>query len=472
MEDLDCDVIVLGMGTCGEDAALRLAGSGLDVVGIEASLIGGECAYWACLPTKWLIRTANLLTEARRAHGLVGEVDVRPDWNVVAEDLRSQVTGGWQDQSGAERFEARGGRLIRGVGRITGPRRVEVANTSIAADVGVLVASGSRPRIPPIPGLAEAGYWTNHEAIEAQVLPDRLLILGGGPIGCELGQLFARFGVTVTVVEGRDRLLAGEEPESSHQAMSALESDGVAVIVGRTAARVERRAGEVTLTLDDGSVLTTDEILIATGRSADADELGAAAAGATVTNGFIEVGPTMRAAGGMWAIGDVTGKALLTEVALYQGTIAVEDLLGMSPPPANYDVIPRIVFTDPEIAAVGMTERQAREQGLSVRVVEKDLGSTFRGWLHRTGNSGFVKLVIDEAENSLVGASVTGPRAGDVIGMLALAVQEGTRIESLGRMIYGFPTFYGAVGEMTGAYGRGLVQVLDPGTSTYFTDSS
>lgn len=466
----ECDVVVLGMGTCGEDASLRLASAGLDVVGIEGGLIGGECPFWACIPSKWMIRSANMVQEARRANGLVGKVTVEPDWGMIASRLRSEVTGGWDDSGGVGRFEARGGRFIRGWGRLTAPGEVDVDGTKIVTRRGVLVATGSQALIPPIPGLDEVPYWTNHDAIEAEELPGTLVILGGGPVGCELGQVFTRFGVDVTVVEGEDRLLRSEEPEASELVAEALEEDGLSLRLGVMATSVASDDDAVVVELADGSSVTADRIMVATGRRADADSLGVAAAGASTDRGFIQVDDYMRAADRLWAIGDVTGVVLLTQVAEYQGMIAVEDILGGEPRPADYSVMPRAVFTDPEVGGVGMTERDARTAGHDVTVRLKDLGSTFRGWIHGTGNRGLIKLIADRSEDRLLGATAVGPRATELMGFLGLAIQERTSLRNLVNMVYAFPTFYGGVGETMGAYGRGLVRVLDPDAMPMFDD--
>lgn len=465
-----CDVIVLGMGTCGEDAALRFGAAGLDVVGIEAHLIGGECPFWACLPTKSMVRSANLVKEARRADGLVGRVTVEPDWNVIASRVRAEVTGGWDDAAGVARFEAKGGRFIRGWGKITAPGEVEVDGRTVSASRGILVATGSHPMIPPIPGLSEVDYWTNHEAVEVEQLPASLAILGGGAVGCELGQIFARFGVDVTIIEGHERVLGMEEPEASDLVAAGLREDGITMRNGVHAESVTGEEKQTTLELSDGSSITAERLLVATGRRADADSLGVTAAGAATNRGFIEVDDFMRAADGLWAIGDVTGKGLLTQVAEYQGMIAVEGILGGQPRPADYTALPRVTFTDPEVGSVGLTESAARDAGHDVLVTVKDLRSTFRGWLHATGNSGVIKLVADANRDRLLGATVVGPRASEVLAFLTLAVREGTPLANLVYMIYGFPTFHGGVGEALGAYGRGIVRVLDPPTQPMFDD--
>ena len=465
-----CDVIVLGMGTCGEDAALRLAKAGVDVVGIEGGLIGGECPYWACLPTKLMVRSALLVTEARRADGLVGSVRVDPDWELIASRVRSEVTGGWDDSAGVARFEVKGGRFIRGWGKITAPRTVQVDDTEVVARRGILLAPGSSPLIPPIPGLSDVSFWTNHEAVATESLPQSLLVLGGGSVGCELGQVFARFGSTVTIVEGEERLLTSEEPEASSLVAEALESEGVQLRLGTAAESVHEQGGSVVLSLSDGSSVKGERLLVATGRKADAESIGVNSADAATNNGFIEVDDRMRAADGLWAIGDITGEALLTQIAEYQGMIAVEDILGAEPTPADYSALPRATFTDPEVGGVGLTEDEARAAGHAVMVTVKDVRATFRGWLHATGNSGLIKLVADRSEDRLLGGTDVGPSATDVRGFLALAVQERIPLQHLVNSIYAFPTFYGGIGEALGAYGRGIVRVLDPDTLPMFDD--
>lgn len=466
----ETDVIVLGVGTCGEDAALRLLASGLEVVGIEARLLGGECPYFACLPSKSMLRSASLLQGARRADGLIGKVDVAPDWGLVAERVRAEITGGWDDAGAVARFEGRGGHFVRGRGVLTGPRTVDVDGHSFEARRGIIIATGSVPSVPSIPGLAEAGYWDTRDAIRADALPASLLVLGGGAIGCELGQVFARFGAHVTIVEAQDRLLPHEESVASETLTEAFVDEGIDVITGAAVRSVRGDGPELTAELSDGTALQVERVLVASGRTLDLGSLGLETAGVEVRDGAVAVDGHLRAAPGIWAIGDVTGIGMYTHVALYQGSIAIQDILGGNPVPADYSVLPRTVLTDPEVGSVGLTEDEARRAGLDVAVTVKQLGSTFRGWLHRTGNAGVMKFVVDRASGKLVGAAVVGPCGAEVLGMLAIAMKAGMRAEELTNMIYAFPTFYGGVGEALGAYGRGLVTVLDPGSTPMFTD--
>lgn len=456
------DVVVLGLGTGGEELGGRLAMAGLDVVGIEPELVGGECAYWACLPTKALIRASNLLQEARRVNGFAGRAEVTPDWAPVATRIRKEVTGDWDDSLAVQRFEGRGGRFVRGRGTLTGPRTVTAGDRTFTARRGIVIATGSKPAVPPIPGLSEVAFWTSHDAIQAEELPGSLLVLGGGAVGCELGQAFSRFGVDVTIVESGERLLGTEEPEVGDLLASVFGSEGITVHTGSRAERVADRDGAVAAVLVDGTEVTADRLLLAVGRTVDADGLGLGAAGIDATDGFIPVDEHLRAADGVWAMGDVTGKGLFTHVAMYQAPIVEAGILGKPIPPADYSSLARGTFTDPEVGAVGMSEARAREAGLDVAVTVKPVPATFRGWLHGPGNEGLIKLVADRAAGVLVGATSVGPHGGDVLGLLSVAVHARIPLEDLRRMIYAFPTFHAGVAEALGDYARALVPVLDP----------
>ena len=466
----EVDVVVLGLGTSGEDLALQLLEAGLDVAGIEPQLVGGECPYWACIPSKMAIRAASLLAEARRVDGVAGQAQVTPDWSQVARRIREEATGGWDDTAAVARFESKGGRFVRGWGRLTGPRTVSAGDHSFTARLGVVISTGSKPAIPPIPGLAEVAYWTTHEAIAADPLPDSLIVLGGGAVGCELGQVFSRFGVEVTIVEGQDRLLPLEEPEASHVITAALEGDGIHL---RTGARVEaaaNRDGQIELTLEGGADISANRVLVATGRAVDLSKLGLAEAGIDAAARFVEVDDRMRAGDGIWAMGDVTGKAMFTHTAFHQSAVVAADILELDPPPIDYESLPRVTFTDPEVGAVGLSEMQARERGQDVAVAVKNVPSTFRGWLHDTDSQGLIKLVIDTENGTLAGATVVAPNGGEVLGLLSLAVHQKTPVDVLRNMTYAFPTFHGGIGEALGAYARGTGKVIDPAytTSGYF----
>jgi pyruvate/2-oxoglutarate dehydrogenase complex dihydrolipoamide dehydrogenase (E3) component len=458
----ETDVVVIGVGTCGEDLSLRLLGAGLAVVGIEAALVGGECAYWACLPSKAMIRAGNLLQEARRVNGVAGQSEVVPDWAPVAARVRTEVTGGWDDTTAVKRFESHGGRLVHGYGRLIGPRTVAVGKERFKARRGIVVATGSKPAIPPIPGLNQVDYWTTRDVIQVEKLPKSLIVIGGGAVGCELGQILARFGVDVTIVEAGERLLPAEEPQASQALETAFAGEGITVRSGALVRQVGRREGSIVVTLTGGEQLVSERLLVATGRTVDLSGLGLETAGIIPTGRGIPVDERMRAADGIWAMGDVTGVAMFTHVALYQSAIIAAEILGQHHPPARYDAVPRVTFTDPEVGAVGMTESAARAAGLDVVVAEKQLPATFRGWLHASG-SGTIKLIAERKTGVLLGATAVGPRAGEMLGLLGLAVHARIPLAELRSMIYAFPTFYGGIGEAVGAYGRGLATVIDPG---------
>ena len=463
--------MILGLGTCGEDLALRLTSAGLNVVGIEPALLGGECPYWACIPSKMMTRASNVLAEARRVDGLAGHVEVTPDWAPVAARIRAEATGDWDDSVAVARFESYGGRFVRGYGKLTGPRTVSVGDESFTATRGIVVATGSKPFIPPVPGLGDVDYWTTHDAIQVEHLPTSLVVLGGGAVGCELGQVFSRFGVNVTIIEGQDRLLAHEEPEASAVVGNVFESERISLQLGVRAEKVEADGELIRVRLDDGTELSTEKLLVATGKTVNLDGLGLEAAGIDASGRFIEVDEHLRAADGIWAMGDITAKAMFTHMALYQGAIVAADLLGLEPPAADYASVPRITFTDPEVGAVGMTEAGARDAGLDVVVTAKQVPATFRGWLHGLGNDGVIKLVVDRQAGVLVGATSVGPRGGDVLGLLAAAVHSRMPIKDLQNMIYAYPSFYGGIGEAVGAYGRGTGMVLDPDAEPAIFDS-
>lgn len=435
------DVVVLGMGPGGEEVAGRLASSGMKVVGIEGRLVGGECPYWGCVPSKAMVWAADLLGQARRIPGVAGEVSVDPQWAEVARRVR-EVTDSWDDRVAVERFESKGGRLVRGWGRLDGPGRVAVGDESFVATRAVVVATGAKAWAPPIPGLSEAGYWTNREAIEATEIPSSLVILGGGAIGVELGQVYSRFGTEVTIVEASDRLVAAEEPEAGDLLGRVLSSEGLTILTGVRITEVSRTEGLFNVHTDS-RVISGEKLLVATGRRCDLAAIGVGSIGLDETARAVTVDGNLRAAPGVWAVGDITGVGAFTHVAMYQANIAVADILGNDHLPADYRGLPRVTFTDPEIGSVGLSEASARDRGFDVRIGHLDLSSSTRGWINQS--EGFVKLVEDARRKVLVGATFVGPAGGEVLGLLTLAVHAEVPLDQLRSMIYAYPTFHRAI---------------------------
>lgn len=439
------DAVVIGMGVGGEEVAGRLAEAGLDVVGVERELVGGECPYWGCIPSKMAIRAANLLAETRRVSGMAGDSSATPDWAPVARRIRDEATDDWNDRVAVERFEGKGGRFVRGDARIVGPGRVAVGDTEVEVARAIVVATGTRAAVPAIPGLADIPYWTNREALETKDVPSSIVVLGGGAAGVELGQVFARFGSRVSVVEALDRLLPQEEPEAGELLERVLRDEGIDVRAGARADEVRRDGRRFAVVLDGGDVVTGEQILVATGRRADPAAVGLDAVGVPLDARAAPVDEHLRVAPGVWAIGDVTGKGAFTHVAVYQARIAAAEILGEPHASADYRALPRVTFTDPEVGSVGMTEAQARDAGLNVRVGVAKVPSTARGWIHKAGNDGLIKLVADGGRDVLVGALSAGPAGGEVLGLLTLAVHAEIPLERLRAMIYAYPTFHRGV---------------------------
>jgi pyruvate/2-oxoglutarate dehydrogenase complex dihydrolipoamide dehydrogenase (E3) component len=392
-----------------------------------------------------MIRAASLLAEGRRIPGMAGQSVITPSWAPVAGRIRAEATDNWDDQVAADRFTGQGGTLLRGYGVLTGPDQVTVGEDVLRARRGIVLNPGTSPAVPPLPGLAGTPYWTNREAIEAEQVPRSLLVLGGGRVGVELGQVFARFGAEVTVVERSERLLEAEEPEAGELLGQVFGQEGIAVCTGCTAARVSHDGGEFEMPLTSGSSLRGERLLVAVGREAGLATLGAGVLGLDEQARHIPTDGRLRAAPGIWAIGDVTGHGAFTHMSMYQARIVIADILGRPGPEAEYRAVPRVVFTDPEIGSVGLSEASARAQGRQVRIGLAQVPASGRGWIHKSGNKGFIKLVADDELGVLVGATSAGPAGGEVLSMLTLAVHAEIPVRRLSEMIYAYPTFHETV---------------------------
>ncbi len=437
---MEVDAIVVGLGPGGEEVAGRLAESGFEVVGIEAELVGGECPYWGCIPSKMMVRASDLLAEGRRISGNAGSSVITPDWSPVARRIRDEATDSWNDQVAVDRFEGKGGTFIRGRARVVGTTSVEVEGQTVTARQALVLATGARAWIPPM--FRDVPHWTNRDAIAAETLPGSLLVVGGGAIGLEIGQAMARFGVEVTIIEMGDRLVGPEEPEASALITEILRREGMAVHTGVKIERVEGWGDTgATVHLGDGSSLSAERMLVATGRRTDLGGLGVGALGLDESAAGLPVDARMRVMPGVWGVGDVTGKGAFTHVAMYQARICVADILGHPIGEADYRALPRVTFTDPEIGSVGLTEADARRGEGQVTVMHESIASSARGWIHK--GEGFVKLVAQDGV--VVGATSMGPSGGEVLGLLALAVHARIPVATLKEMIYAYPTFYRAI---------------------------
>ena len=422
------DVVCLGGGVAGEAIATGLQGSGLTLAVVERELVGGECPYWGCVPSKTLLRSGETLSEAERARLLAAS---RVEWAVDFPKVSKRVLSmarNLDDSRPAAALEATGARLFRGEGTLTDLRTVAVGNDELIARRALVIASGSTAAIPPIPGLDSVEFWTNRQAAVPRELPASLAILGGGAIGIELGQAFARLGSRVTIIEAGPTFLGLEEPEAGAALRPHLEADGITLIIGDPCVGVEKqsagtpdKSAAVVVHLKSGVAIAADRLLVATGRRANSEAWRATGIPQT-ERGWLKVDPaTLEAQTGIFGAGDVTGLGGFTHLAHYHGQVIARRLQGIDAR-ADHTAVPRVTYTDPEVASVGLSEAAARAQRIDVVVATADPANTARGYIHDF-HAGALKLVADREREALIGATLVTPRAGEILGELILAIK-------------------------------------------------
>jgi dihydrolipoamide dehydrogenase len=438
MAEREFDVVVIGAGAPGEVIAGRLGEAGVDVAIVEERLVGGECSFFACMPSKALLRPGELAAETRRVPGVAnGPLDVDA---VLAR--RDEVVHDLDDSSQVPWLEERGVSLVRGHGRLDGERRVRVGDDVLVARRAVVVATGSAATIPPVPGLAEAGPWTNVEATTAKYVPARLFVLGGGVMGVEMAQAWSSLGSKVTLVHRGGRLIEREEPFASEQVAAALREAGVDVRLEMSAAGVSRN-GAVRVELEDGGEIEADEIVVSTGRTPRTADVGLETVGLEPGK-HVRVDESLRVPGHeawLYAVGDVNGRALLTHMGKYQARLAADAILGKSVRlRSDGGASPHVIFTDPQVGAVGLTLAAAREARLPVRTVEVETGGNAGGSFVGRGAPGTARLVVDEERRIVVGATITGAEVAEALHAATIAVIGEVPLDDLWHAVPSFPT--------------------------------
>jgi dihydrolipoamide dehydrogenase len=431
------DVIIIGMGCGGMTAADRLLAAGRRVAVIERELIGGECSYWACIPSKTLLRGPEVRAEASRAAGVATPA---LEWPGLR-DYRDFMVRHLDDSAQVNGYEQVGVTVIKGSARLAGPGRVEAGGQLLEAD-HVVIATGSEPVRPAVDGLDQVMVWTNREATNVRDIPGRVLLIGGSAVGVELGQFYSGMGAQVTIVQRASRLIDREDPRVGELAEQALTAEGVTVHTGVTPASARKAGGTTLVTLDNGTQVAADVLILGAGRRPRTAGFGLETVGVTLTgSGGIAVDEHCRAGPGLWAVGDVTGVALFTHLAKYQGRVVADNILGRERA-ASYEGIPRVVFADPEIAAVGLTAAQAAARGIRTATAEISVAdSADRSWTYERDPRGALGLLADRDRGVLVGAWAVAPLASEWIHLAALAIRARIPISTLLDQVAQYPTY-------------------------------